>query len=123
MDREFYGEDTMGDKVEAWFKKNWKFVAIGVFVVILLFTTSFRITSTKKIAEETLEKKEKEIERLNNRIDSLEFEVERQEMIANDWYEMWKSEREASKWLADFYYDNVCDIEKDNEHCKSGVFE
>lgn len=123
MDREFYGEDTMGDKIETWLKKNWKFIAIGVFVMIMLFTTNYRITSTKKIAEETLEKKEKEVERLNNRIQGLEFEVERQEMIANDWYEMWKSEREASKWLADFYYDNVCNIEKDNEHCKSGVFE
>lgn len=123
MDREFYGEDTTGEKVEKWLKKNWKFIVIGVFIVVLLFTTSYRMTSVKKISETTLAEKEKEVEKLKTEIYGLEAEVERQKMIAGDWYEMWKSELEASRWLADFYYDNVCNIEEDNEHCKSGVFE
>ena len=123
MDREFYGEDTMGDKIEKWLRKNCKFIVIGVFVVIMLFTTNYRMTSVKKISDSTIAEKEKEIEKLKNEKNYLEYEVERQKMIAGDWYEMWKSELEASRWLADFYYDNVCNIEEDNEHCKSGVFE
>lgn len=123
MDREFYGEDTMGDKIEKWLRKNWKFIVIGVFVVIMLFTTNYRMTSVKKISDSTIAEKEKEIEKLKNEKNYLEYEVERQKMIAGDWYEMWKSELEASRWLADFYYDNVCNIEEDNELCKSGVFE
>lgn len=102
-------------------KKYYGYIIAGVLIIVLLLTFNFRIKTVDKTVEDKLATKESTIEELKEEISSLKNENERQKMIANEWYEMWKAEKFSNEWLWEFYYNNVCSLE--DEECKSGVYE
>lgn len=103
------------------FKKYYGYIIAGVMIIILLLTFNFRIKTIDKTAEEQLKVKEATIEESKEKMATLENEIERQKMIASEWYEMWLAEKSSNEWLWEFYYDNVCTLE--DKECKSGVYE
>jgi len=102
-------------------KKYYKYIVACLVIIVLCFTWNYRVNKVEKTLEDQLAKKESIIEEKEKEIQSLNLEIERQKMIASEWYEMWESERQSSEWLYDFYYSNVCSIYEDE--CDSGVYE
>lgn len=109
-------------KTKIFFQKRLVYIsAIILFLTFLTWNNRFNKIDTS--LEEKLKEKVEVIEEKQEKISELNSEIERHKMIASDWYLMWREERVISEWLWDFYYSNVCDIEKAEEYCKSGVFE
>lgn len=108
-------------KILDFIKEYYKYIVTCLAIIILCFTWNYRVNKVEKTLEDQLATKKSIIEEKEKEIQSLNLEIERQKMIASEWYEMWESERKSSEWLYDFYYENVCSI--DDDECVSGVYE
>lgn len=92
-------------------KENKNFILITIFSVltIIFFVTSLLFISISDDLVNVVQEKNKKISELTN-------EVERQEMISNDWYQMWVEERSANEWLWDMYYSSVSSYDGEYEY-------
>lgn len=92
-------------------KENKNFILITIFSIlaIIFFATSLLFMSISDDLVNVVQEKDKKISELTN-------EVERQEMISNDWYQMWVEERSANEWLWDMYYSNVSSYDGEYEY-------
>lgn len=92
-------------------KENKNFILITIFSIlaIIFFATSLLFMSISDDLVHVVQEKDKKISELNS-------EVERQEMISNDWYQMWIEERSANEWLWDMYYSNVSSYDGEYEY-------
>ncbi len=92
-------------------KENKDFILITIFSIltIIFFATSLLFMSISDDLVNVVQEKDKKISELTN-------EVERQEMISNDWYQMWIEERSANEWLWDMYYSNVSSYDGEYEY-------
>lgn len=83
-------------------KENINIILISLFLSlsVLFFITTWIFVSISTDLTNVVQEN-------NKKMSELENEVSRQEMIANDWYELWLNERSTNEWLWDIYYSNV----------------
>ena len=83
-------------------KENINIILISLFLSlsVLFFITTWIFVSISTDLTNVVQEN-------NKKMSELENEVSRQEMIANNWYELWLNERSTNEWLWDIYYSNV----------------
>lgn len=92
-------------------KENKYFIIITILSIltILFFATTALFISISYDLVHVVQTKEEKISKLN-------AEIDRQKMIADDWYQMWIEERSANEWLWDMYYSNVSSYDGEYEY-------
>lgn len=92
-------------------KENKYFIIITILSIltILFFATTALFISISDDLVHVVQTKEEKVSKLN-------AEIDRQKMIADDWYQMWIEERSANEWLWDMYYSNVSSYDGEYEY-------